>query len=341
MNKKLVSLLQYLFFLGLGIFLVWWSLHQIPGEKWGEFRRSLETARYWLIIPVFLILSLSHVARALRWRILMQPMGYHPSLLNTFFAVMIGYLANLAVPRLGEVLKCTLLARYEKVPAEKLVGTIVAERAFDVISLGIVFLLALIFQYDVVGEYANQLFRQLFENKAGQFSLTKIGIVLGVILVLVIAVKIWFNQFSHLKVVMVAKKILKGIWEGLSSIRKLKQKGFFIFYSVLIWSLYIGGTWVGLLATQGTSHLGLPHAVSALAFASIGMIVTPGGIGAYAYFLAKVLERNDIPFEIGFANGTLQWFAQFGIVVLVGFVSMGLLPFYNKHRHHESRKSHP
>ncbi len=336
MKKKLVSILQYLFFLGLGVFLVWWSLHQIPDEKWGEFKRSLQTANYWLLLPVFLILSLSHILRALRWRILMLPMGYTPSFLNTFFAVMIGYLANLAVPRLGEVLKCTLLARYEKVPAEKLVGTIVAERAFDVISLGIVFLLALISQFDIVAEYATQLFKQLFENKSGSFSWMKLGIALGIIAAVIIAVKVWFYQFAHLKIVIAAKKILQGIWEGLSSIRKLKQKGLFIFYSAAIWALYILGTWVGLLATDGTAHLGLREAISGLAFASIGMIVTPGGIGAYAYFLAKVLEKNGVPFEIGFANGTLQWFAQFLIVVVVGFICLGLLPLYNKKKTHES-----
>ena len=132
------------------------------------------------------------------------------------------------------------------------------------------------------------------------------------------------------------KKILGGIWEGLSSIKNRKQKGLFIFYSVLIWVLYIVGTWVGLMATQGTAHLGLQTALSALAFASIGMIVTPGGIGAYAFFLAKVLEKNDIPFEIGFANGTLQWFAQFAIVLVIGSICLGLLPFYNKKKKLES-----
>ncbi len=336
MNKRLVSILQYLFFLGLGIFLVWWSLHQIPDKKWGEFKHSLLSARYWLMMPVFLILTLSHILRALRWRILMLPMGYTPSFINTFFAVMIGYLANLAVPRLGEVLKCTILAKYEKVPAEKLVGTIVAERAFDVISLGIVFLLALVSQFSVVGEFASQLFKQLFENKSGSFSLMKLGIAIGLLVFIIVAVKIWFNYFSHLKIVILAKRILHGIWEGLSSIKKLKQKKLFIFYSISIWALYILGTWVGLMATEGTASLGLTQAVSGLAFASIGMIVTPGGIGAYAFFLAKVLEKNDIPFEIGFANGTLQWFAQFIIVVIVGSICLGLLPVYNKKKTHES-----
>lgn len=337
MKKRLLFAIQYLFFLGLGVFLVWWSLHQIPDDKWGEFKRSLETANYWLMLPVFLILSLSHLLRALRWRILMMPMGYRPSLLNTFFSVMIGYLANLAVPRLGEVLKCTILAKYEKIPAEKLVGTIVAERAVDMISLGLVFLLALFSQFEVVGEFAHQLFRQLFENRSGSLSLVKLGIVAAIVIVLTIAIRIWFDQFSHLRIVMVTKKILLGIWEGLNSIRNLQQKRYFILYSAAIWLLYIVGTWVGLLATEGTSHLGLRAATSGLAFASIGMIVTPGGIGAYAYFLAKVLEKNEIPFEIGFANGTLQWFAQFIIVVLVGSVCLALLPYYNKKKKHESR----
>ena len=249
---------------------------------------------------------------------------------------MIGYLANLAVPRLGEVLKCTILAKYEKVPAEKLVGTIVAERAVDVISLAIVFLLAMISQFDVVGEFGSQMLKQLFENKAGHFSLVRVSIALAVVLTCIVAIKVWFYQFAHLKIVILFKKILSGIWEGLSSIKNLKQKGLFIFYSVLIWLLYIVGTWVGLMATQGTAHLGLQTALSALAFASIGMIVTPGGIGAYAFFLAKVLEKNDIPFEIGFANGTLQWFAQFVIVLVIGSICLGLLPFYNKNKKLES-----
>lgn len=337
MKKRLLFAIQYLFFLSLGVFLVWWSLHQIPDDKWGQFKRSLETANYWLMIPVFLILSMSHLLRALRWRILMLPMGYKPSLSNTFFAVMIGYLANLAVPRLGEVLKCTILARYEKVPAEKLVGTIVAERAVDVISLGLVFLLALVSQYEVVGEFAHQLFRQLFENRSGSLSLMKLGIVGAIVIAVTITLRIWFDKFSHLKIAIVIKKVLKGIWEGLNSIRNLQQKRNFILYSAAIWVLYIVGTWIGYLATAGTSHLGLGAGISGLAFASIGMIITPGGIGAYAYFLAKVLEKNGIPFEIGFANGTLQWFAQFIIVVLVGSICMILLPYYNKKKTHESR----
>jgi glycosyltransferase 2 family protein len=340
MQKKAIAILQYLLFLGLGIFLVWWSLQQIPTEKWDEFKDSLKTANYWLMIPVFFILSGSHVIRALRWRILIKPIGHSPSIPNTFFAVMIGYLANLAIPRLGEVLKCTILARYEKVPAEKLIGTILIERVFDVISLGIVFAIALVSQYEIVGEYANQLIASLFENKSGAISITKVVIGIAIALSLFFTIRFLFKKYSEFILIQKINNIFSGIWEGLTSIQHLKQKGLFLTYSIAIWSLYIVGTWVGLWATAGTASLGLPAAVSALAFASIGMIVTPGGIGAYAYFLAKVLEKNGVPFELGFANGTLQWFAQFIIVLVVGFISVGALAWYNKRKEYESSSTH-
>ena len=107
MNKRFRTILQYGFFLGLGIFLVWWSVKDLTGEDRLQIKASLKTARYWLLIPVFGILFLSHLLRALRWKLLIEPLGYKPSTTNTLFAVFIGYLANQAVPRLGEVLKCT------------------------------------------------------------------------------------------------------------------------------------------------------------------------------------------------------------------------------------------
>lgn len=330
MKKKITNVLKYSLFLGIGVFLVWWSLQQIPADKWDEFKLSLRTAKFVLLIPVFIILSSSHILRSIRWKILMQPMGYKPSTVNVFFAVMIGYLTNLAIPRLGEVVKCTLLTRYEKIPTEKLVGTIVVERAVDVICLMLVFVLAFATQYDVVGEYGRELLMLVFANKTGSISLVKVALVAIVLIAIFIALKIWFKQFSHLKIVIAVKKILKGIIEGLATIKNLQNKGQFLWCTAGIWALYIGGTWVGLQATEGTTHLGVAVAISGLAFASLGMIATPGGIGAYALFLAEVLEKNGVTYAIGYANGTLQWFAQFLIVVLVGFVCLGLLPWYNK-----------
>jgi hypothetical protein len=150
--------------------------------------------------------------------------------------------------------------------------------------------------------------------------------------------KFLFRTLSHVKFIISLRNILKGIGQGIVSVKNLKQKWPFILSSLGIWVMYLLGTWIGFSGTAGTTGLPLEVAVSALAFGSIGMIITPGGIGAYAFFLAKVLQKNDVPFEIGFANGTLQWFAQFLIVIFLGFISMGLLPYYNKkfHRHEKA-----
>lgn len=339
--KRALHTLKYLAFPAVGIFLVWWSLHQIPDDKWNKFKAAFATANYWLIVPVFLILTLSHVLRAARWRMLMFPLGYKPTLTNTFFAVMVGYLANLAVPRLGEVLKCTILAKYEHVPAEKLVGTIVAERAFDVLCLGLMFLLSFALQFQVIGAYGINLLKKLFIGKGGGLDLSKFAIAFAVTIILVVGIRLFLKKFAHIKLISSIRNILTGIWQGLVSVKDMKHKWEFVFCSLGIWAMYLLGTWIGFNGTAGTAGLSIEVAVSALAFASIGMIITPGGIGAYAYFLAKILEQNGVAFEHGIANGTLQWFAQFLIIIFVGFISLGLLPWYNKKRkQHEKARKH-
>jgi len=316
------------FFFLLGIALIWWSLHQIPAEEWTKFTLALKQSKLWIVFPVFIILGLSHFLRALRWRLIMEPLGYRPSIANTYLAVLIGYLANLAIPRLGEVLKCTLLAKYERVPAEKIVGTIVAERAFDVISLGVVFLLALGLQFNVIEAGWNQLKSQAAapvinanEGAWKMYLLVGIGIVL---------IALFFILRKRIPTIVASiKNIISGIWEGVISATKLKQHNLFFLYSFGIWFLYLLATYVGLHATAGTES-SFATAISCLAYASIGMILTPGGIGAYAYFMAKVLELNGVDYTLGLANGTLQWFSQFLIVIVLGGVSLIILPIINK-----------
>ena len=263
---------------------------------------------------------------------LIYPLGHYPSLANTFFAVMIGYLTNLAVPRLGEVLKCTILAKYEHVPADKLVGTIVAERTFDLVCLLLVFVAAFALQFEVIGEYGIRLLKDVFLDKTGTLEVKKISIAIIIFLAVIIAVRQLLRKYDKIKFVHRIHSVFSGILQGLISVKDMKHKWQFISCSIGIWALYLFGTWVGFYGTEGTVGLSFEVAVSALAFASIGMIIAPGGIGAYAFFLAKVLQKNGISFEIGFANGTMQWFAQFLIIIIVGFISLGLLPWYNKKR---------
>ena len=120
MKKKILSVLKYLLFLGIGVFLMWWQLGKMTALQRVQFEDSLRNANYIFIIPIFLMAILSHISRAIRWKILIEPMGYHPSTANTFYATLCGYFANTFVPRAGELLRCTLLGRYEKIPFPKL-----------------------------------------------------------------------------------------------------------------------------------------------------------------------------------------------------------------------------
>src|ERR1700761_126673 len=218
MKKTLLVVLQYLFFAALAAFFVWLSLKDMNAQSWAQLRDALDRANYWLLIPVLGLLLASHWLRALRWRQLIQPMGYEPSRVNCFLGVMIGYFVNLGAPRLGEVLKCTILARYEKVPADKLVGTIVVERAFDVVCLLVVFGLTLAFQYDVIHTLTAGKTDALFRNASGETSYVKIVILLAVVGILFFTLRWVLNRFTHLGPVKKVRSIIINIWHGLTSV---------------------------------------------------------------------------------------------------------------------------
>lgn len=341
MNKKILSILQYILFLGLSIFLVWWSVRKITDKGWEDIKNAFRDANYLLIIPVMITLLLSHYSRALRWKILMEPMGYKPRVANVYMSVLIGYMANLAVPRLGEVLKCTILARYEKIPADKLVGTIVAERAFDVLCLVLVILITFFTQADLIGGYLNETLNTIVRSKTNSLSASKIIILAGILLLGITAVVIVFKKFSHIKFIQKIKTIFEGIWHGITSVRYLKNKGWFIFHTIFIWSMYLLSVQIGFWAMKETAVYSIPNALSVLTMGSLAMIVPApgGGIGVYAWFVQNTMLIYGLKETIGFAFGQLMWSVQFFFSLISGFIALSLLPYLNKSRITVNEKS--
>jgi uncharacterized protein (TIRG00374 family) len=341
MKKTLLTILQYLFFASLAGFFVWLSLRGMDRAKWAQLKNALDRAHYWLLIPVLFLLLLSHWIRALRWRQLMEPLGYHPSKINTFLAVIIGYFVNLGAPRVGEVIKCTILARYEKVPAHKLVGTIVAERAFDVICLVIVFGLSFVFQFDVLSSLMRSSIYPIFQNKNGQISYQKIIYLVGGAILLLLILKWLISRLGHINIVQKLNHLLTGVWHGLTSVRAIKNKPLFFLYTIAIWVLYLLATYCGFFAIDETRNLNLADALTVLAMGSIGMIISPGGIGAYALLVQEAVAFYGIEKEpYGVALGWLLWFGQFLSFVIFGVLSFILLPRINKNKNEEVRH-HP
>ena len=334
MNKRLRTFLQYSFFLGLGIFLVWWSVKDLTSDDKTQIRSALETARYWLLIPVFGILLLSHLIRAIRWKLLIEPLGYKPSTANTLFAVFIGYLANQAVPRLGEVLKCTVLSRYEKIPADKLVGTIILERVIDAITLLIIFGITLAIQPDIYSQLVDTIFNSKKEGDVTRKTISSSLLLMILAGVVIIVLALWMikNKKNFGDLGALFKRIGKSIWQGISAIQHLKKRWWFIFLTLSMWVLYLAGGYIGFMALKETQQYGINEAFTVLSAGSVGMIATPGGIGAYAYLLQKTMQVYGVNEGIALAFGWILWLAQTAVILIGGLISFVGMPYYNKRK---------
>ena len=337
MKKPVLTIVQYLFFLGLGLFFVWLSVKDIGAEDWELIKGAVLRARRWLVFPAFLLLVIAHYSRALRWKILMEPLGYKPSNFNVFASVMIGYLVNAAVPRLGEVMKCTLLARYEKTRVDKLVGTIVMERAVDVVCLLAAFAAAIVFQGHVITDPIVDRLSGIVNDGRGHVSVRKLLFLFGGAALLIGIVLVLMKRFAHIDFVGKVRNVFAGIGHGLSSIRFIRHKGAFLLHTLIIWAMYLSGTTLGIYALQETAHLGVGGGLTTLVLGSIGMVVTPGGIGAYPLLIGKLMGWYGLNENtIGVALGWLLWVVQTLVTIIVGVICFAFLSHHNKKRNHES-----
>lgn len=332
MKKSTVNTLQYIFFLGLGIFLLWLSAHNLSPENRQHLTDALKGARYLLVLPAMLLLMLSHYSRALRWRILIRPLGYRPSVTNTFFATILGYFFNLLMPRLGEVMKCTILAKHEKIPSDKLIGTMVIERVCDFLCLLIIIAITVLIQFDLIHQYAGAQFHSILYDGRGQLKIYKIGIAL-VVLAAVVAVMVWLSRiFATSGFVKTIKRLLKGIRTGMLSFKHIKNKGAFLFHTIFIWTMYLLSIRIGLYTMEAVSHLGFKACFSILSFGSLAMLATQGGIGAYQYTIQKLLPLYAVNEGPALGFGWVLWIAQTGIVIFAGMICLLLLPVINRRK---------
>jgi hypothetical protein len=261
---------------------------------------------------------------------LIESLGYKPAKSNVFFAVMIGYLVNQAIIRLGEVLKCTVLARYEKVPADKLVGTIILERLVDAITLLGIFAITIIFQPGLYTEFVDRVINEPGTDEGKKISGNIIMLVTVGIIILIIALWMIIKKKNFRDLELILKKIAKRVWEGISAIRHLKRRRLFILYTALLWGLYLVAGYIGFFALEETKGYGIKEALTVLSAGSIGMTITPGGIGGYAFFLEKTMMIYGLAKGVASAFGWLLWLSNTAVIVMGGLVSFVALPWVNK-----------
>lgn len=337
MNKRLFAILQYIIFLGAGIFLVWWQLKDMTDEEKNEFYNAFNHANYWLIIPIVFMSLLSHLSRSIRWKYLMEQLGYKPALKNVFTVVMIGYLANSAVPRLGEILKCTFLARYEKLNVGKLVGTIIVERTFDIMCFIIFIGITILIQIDVVGNYVREKLIRI-GSSSGTPVWVNLLIFIAAIVSVIVLIKFLFKKYPQNKIVNKVNNFMKGIAEGFKTIRTLKRKKLFLLHTLFIWTMYLLQVYTGFHAMEGTAHLSIKAACSVLTLATLAMIATPGGIGSFPLFVMETLTIYSIAGPLGKAFGWLIWGVSTGIIIIVGLACLLIIPYINRNRNEISKQ---
>ena len=325
MNQKLKNTIQTLFFAALGIAFIWWFWAKLGEEEKIQIWKSLSQTNYLWFGFAIIVSLLSHYIRALRWRLMSETFGCKVSRKNSFFAVMSGYLTNLAVPRLGEVVRCTMLKQSDNIPIEKSLGTIITERIIDMIIFALLLLSTLIIEQKLLLDYIEKNFNLDFNNLLQLF-------IIGLVIIIVI-VALFFafkRKIKNNKTLNKTKELVKGFLEGIKSIFKLRNPLLFIFYSLLIRALWILGTFVCFKCLSQTEILNPIQALVTTVLGAFGPMITPGGIGLQPAIFAEVLETYTISRPIAYVCGWLSWISsQIGTIV-VGLIAFVYFSFKKK-----------
>lgn len=296
--------------------------------KFDSLLEGLRRANFsWLLVSLVLGI-VAFWARALRWRLLIEPLGYHPSKANAFHAITIGYLANFAFPRAGEVSRCGVLRKTEKIPFESLIGTVIIERAFDVVCLLILLLTVVLFNASSFGAFIYDMLLHPLVTRLSSNSNT--FLILLIVMLPVLAALFVAYIFRHKlsrygifrKMVKLARGVINGLRTGFSMERRLE----FFLFTAIIWASYLGMTWVVFYTLPATSSLGLVDALFILAISSIGMAVpVQGGFGAFHIIVAMGLSTYGISRYDGLLYATISHESQTIMTIIIGVISLTYL----------------
>ena len=314
------NIVKLVVFLGIGFFFVYWFLLKLDASQKEAIWHSFTHANYVWVGCTMCTCLLSHLVRALRWQLLYEPLGYHPRLGSTFGSVVVAYLANLAFPRLGEVLRCATLRTSDSIPVEKSLGTVVTERCVDILAFGVVVLIGLLFMYG----QAKQWLVDILATKSG--SLPGMAVTAGIVVIAIVGCVLLYRlmrpRLVKYKAFRKVDNIVQGGIGGLKSIFHLGTRSIilFIIYSCLIYILYIMGGVFILQAFPETVGLGFGAAFVVYLFGSVGMTISQGGLGAYPVLVWQALALYGVSETVGLAAGWLLWGAQQVVIIVVGAV---------------------
>lgn len=307
--------------LAIGVFFIYLSYQNTTPEDRLNINRYIKNADYRYVCLSAFFGILSHISRAIRWKYLLAPLGYHPKTINSILAVLICYLSNLGIPRSGELLRASTMSRYENIPFQKGFGTIIAERVIDLILLMVCILFALVIQYDLIVNNLN------FEK----LNFFQIGLSLFILASGFIIFRAFFLQSTHPYTYRI-KKFFQGIWEGVISLKNISNKEIFVAHTLFIWIMYILMFWIVKFSITETASLGMNAMIPAFVIGGLSISATNGGIGIYPYSVSLVLVAYGVSNESSLAFGWIIWTCQTLMVVTFGAMAFFALPLVNRQK---------
>ena len=318
MSKSFISLLRNLIPLGLGFFLIYYSLNTITVDQRALIWSYIKQAHPIPILISIIFGALSHISRAYRWKFLLNPLGYRPSFINLTGAVLINYLSNLGIPRSGDVLRVTVISAYENIPFSKGLGTVISERVIDLVMMILLVFSAMYMGGDWVKD-------QLGDSSV---LLVSFGVFIGMV-VTIMAVPFLINtkRFPYLARI---KDFFFNIIKGIISIRSIPNAVAFWTHTIFIWLMYILMFWVIQFSLPEAALISPQVALTGFVAGGISIVVTNGGIGLYPIAVAAVLSHYGMPYEMALAYGWIAWSTQTLMILLFGGLSFALLPVFNR-----------
>lgn len=330
MKKAVINVLKVGVPLAIGVWLIFFFYDQLGEEQRQQLFTAFRTANLWWIGLATAVGWSAHVSRAWRWRYILEPLGYKPGFWDCYHAVMAGYFMNLFLPRAGEASRAISLYRTEKVPFEQGFGTILAERAVDLIILVGIAGVTVLLQVEKL-----DLFKaRIAAFREGQGGAVDEGSpiwpwVLGVLALLAVGsiVLMLTKPALHAR----ALDLVRGFAQGLRAVLRTRDKAGFALHTVLIWAAYVGMFWLGFLSLPTMAEVPFAGVLAGFVAGAIGIVLVQGGVGVYPAFVALIISVYLPPVGEGLirpdalAMGWLLWTAQTLMLIVLGGLSVLLL----------------
>jgi hypothetical protein len=261
--------------------LLFWFLYRDTDfdELWALLKSGI---RYDILLFSLVFGLAANIVRAFRWGLLINTLGEHYQMKNLVFAVLGNYAVNLVFPRMGEVWRCGIITKYEKISFTKLLGTLLIDRVADAISVGLILVGIVCFNAGFFKTF-------LANNPDLMISFPDYWIII-LFLIIVAAVGYTFTRLKHLAFVKKSIGVLSNVWEGMKSVWLMDHKGIFIIETVMIWGLYFVYFYTTFYAFGFTEHLGVRVGLIAFTMSSIGVAVPiQGGLGPWHFMVINTL----------------------------------------------------